>query len=139
MTLPVGCVMGFNSTSARKSPTTPAFPPIRLEVRTTFEPTFTKSSGEQYLFYELRLQNYSEQPLTLTGLEVVDTTAEDHVVVNINKKHLGDMVQAIGVETLNNNQILPGQGIVVFFCLAFQANQQVPAQLRHRMLICTEN
>lgn len=131
--LPAGCVMGSDTLSPRKSPATPAFPPIQLEVRTTFEPTLTKSSGGQYLIYELRLQNYSEQPLTLTGLDVVDAAVENQVVVTIDKKHLGDMVQAIGVETLNNNELLPGQGAVVFLCLAFQAKQQVPVQLRHRI------
>ncbi|MBU2278029.1 MAG: M23 family metallopeptidase [Gammaproteobacteria bacterium] len=131
--LPAGCVMGANTTSPRELTKTPAFPPIQLEVRTTFEPTLTKSSSGNYLVYELRLQNYSEQPLMLAGLDIVDAARKDQVVVTIDQQHLGEMVKAIGVEKLNDDQLLPGQGAVVFLCLAFHENQHVPNQLRHQI------
>lgn len=131
--LPAGCVLGSTPFPHNESAEIDVFPPIQLEIRTTFEPTLTQSSGGQYLIYELRLQNYTEQPLTLNGLKIVNAANKRQVVAKIEQQQLADMVQAVGIEKLTNHQLPPGQSAVVYLCLAFQANQKVPIQLKHQI------
>src|SRR5688572_12601875 len=47
------------------TPATLPFPPLQLDISTPFEPTLVPGGGVNYLVYELHLQNYAEQPLSL--------------------------------------------------------------------------
>ncbi len=78
--LPNGCEMAGRNTGPRPAdaPNGPAFPPVQLEVRTPFEPTVFPAGGYNYLIYELHLQNFTEGPLTLRGLEVLDAAGAEN-------------------------------------------------------------
>lgn len=131
--LPAGCVWTAKTPAARHLIADTTFPPIQLEIRNLFAPTLVKSHDGQYLIYELRLQNYTEHPLGLNGLNIVDAANQRQLVASINQQDLATMIQAVGTEQLIDHQLPAGQSAVVYLCLAFAANQQVPMQLKHQV------
>lgn len=131
--LPAGCVWSAKTPTSTHLFVDTKFPPLQLEVRNLFEPTLMKSHNGQYLIYELRLQNYTEQSLTLTGLNIFDAANQRQVVATINQQSLTAMTRAVGTEKLINDQLPAGQSAVVYLCLVFEANQQVPMQLKHQV------
>jgi hypothetical protein len=137
---PSGCEMAYQHFQTERAATTynkPAFPPVQLEIRTPFEPTAFQSSGRNYLFYELYLQNFTSTPLTLRGIQVINadnTTPE--LIAEFNAKQLDALVKPIGGDKMDDNhQLGPGRSAVAFLCVAFDNKRQVPGKLRQRVLL----
>ncbi len=136
--LPYGCELA-NATpliapDARAAP--PIFPPVQLQVRTPVEPTVLPSDGKNYLIYELHLHNFSTEPLTVQGIEVLDADRPTTpVVAGIKEKQLGESLRkvTIGEHQGSSQQLGVGEGAVAFLCLAFDATTPVPLTLRHRI------
>lgn len=111
----------------------PAFPPVQLDISTPFEPTAFPSGGLNYLVYELHLQNYTSQPMTLRSLEVLDAKSAKPIVA-FSDSRLYERVLPIGADTIDEEHPLEGgKRAVVFLCLAFDKDTPVPEQIEHRL------
>lgn len=116
----------------------PAFPPVQLQVRTPLAPTVLPSAGRNYLVYELHLQNFSSDAMTLRGIEVLDADkANAQPIAHIRQEQLDARLRrvTIGENAGANRNLATGQGSVALLCLAFDAGTPVPARLRHRVLL----
>jgi murein DD-endopeptidase MepM/ murein hydrolase activator NlpD len=138
--LPHGCEIAGEGKSAvsAAAPVQPVFPPVQLQVRTPMEPTVLPSGGRNYLVYELHLENFTTEPVTVRGIEVLDADKPaSPPVATLKEAQLdGAMRQVtIGDDAANIRHLGVGQGAVAFLCLAFDAAAQVPAALRHRVLL----
>lgn len=116
----------------------PAFPPVQLQIRTPAEPTVLSGAGRSYLIYELHLQNFSADAMTVRGIQAMDADKANALpIAQINEAQLDARVRriTIGDHAGSNRNLQAGQGAVAFLCLAFERNVQVPARLRHRVLL----
>ena len=57
----------------------PIFPPVQLDLNAPVEPTLFPSGGFNYLIYELNFQNYTDKPLAIQGLEIVDASRTPNI------------------------------------------------------------
>lgn len=119
-------------------PSAPAFPPLQLQMRTPLEPTVLPGGGRNYLVYELHLQNFSADAMTLRGIQVLDADkANAAPIADIKEAQLEAHLRTvtIGDNEATRRTLGNGQGAVAFLCLAFDSKTQVPARLRHRVLL----
>lgn len=138
--LPGGCEVasaGMDSGSAL-TPNASTFPPVQLEVRTPFEPTLFPAGGYNYLLYELHLQNFTDGPLALRGLEVLD--ADSHKpIISLSGPQLFKKLVSIGTGVIDSDHPSEaGRLAIVFICLALDSRSAVPARLYHRMLVADD-
>ena len=137
--LPAGCdaVTAGKAAPGPGAPAAPpAFPPVQIALRTPVEPTVLPSGGRNVLVYEIHLHNFTAAPATLHGLAVLDA---DHPA----RAPLAELGEAalearlrqatLGDGPGDPRRLAPGQGVVAFLCLAFDAAVPVPARLRHRV------
>jgi hypothetical protein len=138
--LPHGCEpAGLDPAAAPAAqPARPAFPPLQLQLRTPLAPTVLASGGRNYLVYELHVQNFAADAITLRGIQVQDA-GQPHAapIAHIEEAQLGARLRRI---TIGDNggdlqRLGTGQGVVAFLCLAFDANVPVPRRVRHRVLL----
>jgi hypothetical protein len=114
--------------------------PLQLEMRVPFEPTAFPSAGRTNLAYELYLTNFTNNPLTLTRIEVLDADASVLKPITVFEgERLDAVLQSVGVQTptagdVTAHQLGAGASMVVFMWVAFEAGAQVPKQLRHRVV-----
>lgn len=135
--LPRGCEPA-GAGMAAAAPVPPVFPPIQLQMRTPLEPTVMPSAGRNYLIYELHLQNYAADAMTLRGIQVFDADKTNvEPIADIKEAQLDSRLRriTIGDHAGGNRQLGTGQGSVAFLCLAFDSNAPVPVRLRHRVLL----
>ncbi|UOD33653.1 M23 family metallopeptidase [Massilia violaceinigra] len=116
----------------------PVFPPVQVQVRTPVQPTVLPSGGRNYLLYELHVQNFSMEAVTVRGIEVLDAGQPDSApIAEIRDGQVGAQLRQVSIG--DNPAILQrlgvGQGAVAFLCLAFDDKVAVPATLRHRVLL----
>lgn len=137
--LPNGCEIAAHraGTEAASKALTPAFPPIQLQIRTPVEPTVFASAGRNYLIYELHLQNFASDPLTLRSIEVIDiNNGIEKPIAEFKEAHLKAVLRPIGIDEIDDyHRVKGGQSMVAFLCLAFDSNAAVPGKLRHRVLL----
>lgn len=111
----------------------PAFPPVQLDISTPFEPTVFPSGGMNYLVYELHLQNYTSDPMTVRSLEILDARTARPIVA-FSDSGLYERILSIGADGIDNDRPLGGGNrAVVFICLAFDEATPVPEHLAHRL------
>ncbi|WP_084227523.1 M23 family metallopeptidase [Lysobacter sp. A03] len=130
-------VSGVSSSySARGSVKLP-FPPIQLDIQTPYEPTLFPSGGLNYVIYELHFQNYTDKPLTLQKLEIVDSSKEHGATIaEFNGLQLYERLLPIGSNKIDGDHPLQGgKRAVAFICLAFDDTQPAPEKLSHRVLV----
>lgn len=140
--LPAGCQSAQPAAQApaAATPAAPAFPPVQLAVRTPLAPTVLPSAGRKYLVYELHLQNFTTDPVTVRGIEVRDADRPQALpVATLQGEALHARLRqvTIGEDAPGIERLAVGQGLVAFLCLAFDAKDAVPARLRHRVLLDT--
>lgn len=113
------------------------FPPIQLDIHTPFEPTLFASGGFNYAIYELHLQNYRGEPLTLKKLEIVDSSrTPSSTVAAFTGSQLHELLRPIGADKIDGDHPLEGgKRAVAFICLAFDETDSVPEKLSHRVLV----
>ncbi len=134
--IPDGCEPARAGGAAASAPVSQPFPPIQLQVRTPQEPALLPSAGYGYLVYELHLQNFSAETMTLHGIQVFDAghpTAGP--LAEIKEAQLAARLRSvtIGDHAGDVRKLASGQGAVAFLCLAFDRSLPVPARLRHRI------
>jgi hypothetical protein len=110
---------------------------VQLDIRTPFEPSAFRAGGYSYLVYELQLQNYAENALPITGIEVLEPAAKgDRTLLTLSGSQLQEQLSVIGGGQVGNTHPLgAGRSAVVYLCLAFEDDTQVPTRLRHRVLL----
>ena len=134
---PEGCDVIAAGAPVRLATTmqTAVFPPPQLDVRTPLEPTVLAGTGRNYLLYELHLHNFSDDSMTLRGLEVL-AGSEPLALLALTAGQLRQRVRVAGASSGEGPvQLAGGQSAVAYLCLAFDAGAAVPAALRHRLLL----
>ncbi len=113
--------------------------PLQLEMRVPFAPTAFPSEGRTYLAYELYLTNFSNSPMTLRRIEVLDadrTAAQ--AVATFEGEALDALLQPAGQDgsapSSNARTIAAGTTVIVFMWIPFGPEAHVPDHLRHRLL-----
>jgi hypothetical protein len=138
--LPEGCEVAAPSKvdALMNVPSAQPFPPVQIQVRTPLEPTVLPGAGWNYLLYELHIENFSAEPVTLKSIEVFDA---DHPtgtrLAKLKDQQLDAQLRqvTIGDQPDQMRHLGVGQGAVAFVCLAFDSKDHVPGQLRHRLLL----
>lgn len=133
------CVLASQSGplgAAGASPTIP-FPPIQLDMSVPFQPTLFRSGGFNYAVYELHVQNYTDGPLALQELAIVDPGhTPSRPVASFAGSALYQRLVPIGAASVDvDNPLEGGKRAVVLICLAFAITDTAPAVLSHRMLV----
>ena len=115
----------------------PPFPPVQLDISVPFEPTLFPSGGFSYLVYELHFQNYTDEPLKLQELEIVDVSrTPSKPVAAFTGSQLYEQLLPIGADKIDGDHPLEGgKRAVALICLAFADAGTVPERLGHRMLV----
>lgn len=142
--LPEGCVVAARQ-GAVGAAIAPAFPPTPLQVRTPVEPRIFPSGGRNYLLYELHLQNFSTEAMTVRAIQVMHADAtHDTTLAVLNEAEVNALMRPIGVDDVQHHTVRKGdaqrrmaggQGAAAFLCLAFDGAAPIPAQLRHRIVL----
>lgn len=128
--LPAGCVLsGSDRLRSFTEPGSASFPPVQIEIRTPFEPTAFAAGGYSYLLYELQLQNFSDDALSLESIEVLDAGSQKPIA-SFNGARLSETV----VQAQGDKQAIPAGGrAIAFVCLAFDSGSAPPGKLFHRV------
>lgn len=138
-TPPKGCELANLATDSDSAGTSPklAFPPVQLDISVPFEPTFFPSGGFNYVVYELHFQNYTDEPMTLRGLEILDaSSAINKPVAAFTGFKLYERLLSIGADKIDGDHPLEGgKRAVALICLAFDDTGTVPDKLIHRLLV----
>ena len=123
---------------AGRQPAAPGFP-LQLEMRVPYEPTVFPSAERVYLMYELHFTNFEMNPVILRRIEVFDADKNDpRPIVALEAGELDALMQVVGSWPsgggINVAELRSGQSEVLFLCIAFRREAQVPAHLGHRAL-----
>jgi hypothetical protein len=115
----------------------PQFPPVQLEVRTPVAPTAFAAGGHVLLIYELHLQNFSDSPMPLRGIQVLDgARAADAPLILFSGAQLKDKLMSVGGDELDEASTLgAGRLAVALLCIAFAGDRMPPRKLMHRVLL----
>ncbi len=121
--LPDGCAeaRSLGPVAPRVPDSAAPFPVHQLEMRTPLPPAVLPSGGRKYLIYELHLQNFGGQPLTV---DAIDVSAGQRTIARFDHAGLQAVMPA-------GRRLDAGQAAVAFLCLAFEQGMPVPRQLRH--------
>lgn len=118
-----------------------AFPTPQLQIRTPVAPAPFPSAGLSYLIYELHLQNFSDAPMNIQGLEVLiaDGSAATPVAV-FQREALRSLLTTFGNEAAPGEngdgvRLAAGSVAIAFLCLAFDKDSLVPQRLTHRVAL----
>ena len=100
----------------------------------------------QYLVYELYLTNFEEHTLRIDSIEVIDAAgAIAKPAASFDGSQLNTMIHHVGQQILGDQigsrednsarDIAAGQTSIVFLLVESQEHAQIPARLRHRLVI----
>lgn len=115
----------------------PPFPPVQLDISVPLEPTIFPSGGLSYLVYELHFQNYTDEPLALQDLEIVDASrTPSKAIAAFTGSQLHERLLPIGSDKIDRDHPLEGgKRAVALICIAFDTAETVPETLSHRVLV----
>jgi hypothetical protein len=133
--LPAGCTIAGSVGWAPRAHAEAIFPPPQLQIRTPVEPSAFASHGRNYLIYELHLQNFSSEPLTVGAIEVsdADDTASRPLAM-LQAASLDAVLRPVGADQTDGpGKLAAGQTAIAFLCLALDRNDRVPNKLAHRV------
>lgn len=138
--LPAGCEIAHSRTLANSIVGTEkvSFPPIALQVRAPVEPSVFFSDGRSFLVYELQLQNFTNDSLTLRGIEVIDVDDKlERPIAKYDDRALNSILRAAGIDNGEEprNLLKARQGVTAFLCLAFDEKAVSPSKIRHRIVL----
>ncbi len=127
-------VQGLDSIGAYAKP---PFPPVQIDISVPLEPTIFPSGGLSYLVYELHFQNYTDEPLALQQLEIVDASrTPGKAIAAFTGSQLHERLRPIGADKLDGDHPLEGgKRAVAFICVAFDDAGRMPEKLSHRVLV----
>lgn len=113
------------------------FPPVQLDVSVPLEPTIFPSGDLKYLVYELHFQNYTDEPLALQGVEIVDASRSPaKAIAAFTGSQLHERLLPIGSDKIDGDHPLEGgKRAVALICIAFDAAGNLPETLNHRVLV----
>lgn len=115
----------------------PPFPPVQIDISVPLEPTLFPSGGLSYLVYELHFQNYTDEPVALQELEIVDASSTPGVsIATFTGPQLHERLRPIGADKLDEDHPLEGgKRAVAFICVAFDSAGRLPERLGHRVRV----
>jgi murein DD-endopeptidase MepM/ murein hydrolase activator NlpD len=103
--------------------------PLQLALHVPFEPTVYTGAGRAAVMYELHMTNYSDKPIELRRIEVLDAdTAGSKLLASFEGEQIDPLLQSPGPRQVN-----AGGTIVVFLEVALDPKAQMPKTLRHRV------
>lgn len=111
-------------------------PQIRAEV--PYQPTAFPSEGNQHLFYELYLTNFSQSRIGLGSIEVFDPgRPQSPPLARFAGRDLASIVQTIGGDSDHTTatELPAGSTLVAFFEVKIPDGIPVPRQLAHRIVL----
>jgi hypothetical protein len=113
--------------------------PLQVEMRVPFEPSAFLSKGRSQLAYELYLTNFSNTPITLSRIEVLDADAPLLKPMAVFAgKELDAVLRPFGVTGGNSDsarQLAPGSTVVAFMWVRTEPGALVSAKLLHRIVM----
>jgi hypothetical protein len=132
---------------SKSAPAANLWPPqLQVAAWVPYEPTTFDSAGRQYLVYELYLTNFEEHTLRIDSIEVIDAAgAIAKPAASFDGSQLNTMIHHVGQQILGDQigsrednsarDIAAGQTSIVFLLVESQEHAQIPARLRHRLVI----
>jgi len=107
--------------------------PLQLVARVPYAPTAFPSKGESYLAYELHLTNLSNNPITLSRVEVLDADS-GKPVTSLEGNQLDALLQPMGSTPPGPHVIAAGGTVVAFMWLSFPKDAHIPDRLSHHVV-----
>ncbi len=101
-----------------------------FDVQIPFAPVLARSGGGQQLVYELHLTNFARDPLTLTGIEVLDAATGDSIG-EFRGLELRALLGRPGVDG-DKTMVAPGMRAIVYMAVPL-TGASAPQRLRHRL------
>ncbi|MFC5595017.1 peptidoglycan DD-metalloendopeptidase family protein [Lysobacter niastensis] len=100
-------------------------------------PTAFAAGGHVLLIYELHLQNFSDRPMPLRGIQVFDgTRTADAPLISFSGPQLGRKLISVGGGELDEASTLgAGRMAIALLCIAFDGDRMPPRKLMHRVLL----
>jgi hypothetical protein len=133
----VRCDEGFSYTRFRNLGRARTAWPIQVRAQVPYEPTAFLSEGSHHLFYELYLTNFSQSPIALNGVEVIDWAAPNApALARFTGGDLDAIVQGIGgnVEEPGKPHLIRAGGTLALFLeVKVPDGRPLPKQLAHRL------
>nr|WP_165388280.1 M23 family metallopeptidase [Sphingomonas populi] len=110
--------------------------PIQVRAEIPCPPTAFPSEGSQHLFYELYLTNFSDSPVALHNVDVIDGDRPDaRPLATFAGSGLSRIARVIGshVDGASDGSIPPGGTLVLFLEVLVPERGPIPARLAHRL------
>jgi Peptidase family M23 len=111
---------------------------LQLEMRVPFAPTAFPNGQKNHLLYEMYLTNFSEAPVTLVRMEVLNAKAKGGAPIAVfGADQLQTMVQPVGksVSAPGDKLRLPsGQSAIVFVEVETNRSDPLPEEISHRII-----
>jgi peptidase M23-like protein len=118
----------------------PLSPP--LDVSVPIDPTAFKANGKWHLVYELHVANFGKWDCQLTGVEVLTNDPPSKSLTGFVDAALDALMFQPGFEAAEKTMkapkktvIAPGALAMVFMWAAFDKLEDVPAKIRHRIVM----
>jgi len=123
---------------SKESATASPFP-LQLEARVPFAPTAFPSGDHSHVVYELYLTNFSERPIQLQRIDVLDARKPDsRKLASFEAESLDAVLQPVGSQAPENKadirEIRAGATVVAFIWIPINAHESTPEHLRHRVV-----
>src|SRR5688572_561549 len=103
--------------------------PMQLGLQVPFEPTVFTGAGRPVVMYELHLTNYSDKPIALRRVDVLDADGPGgKLLASFESEQIDPLLQTAGPRQVN-----AGGTLVLFMQVILEANARMPQSLRHRV------
>ena len=109
--------------------------PIAVHARILYAPTPFPSEGTQHLFYEVLLTNFSDSPIQLQGIDVLDGDRPARApLASLPATALASLTRTVGHDDAATLPPIPAGGTqVVFIEVRIPEGQPLPGRLVHRL------
>lgn len=114
------------------------FPPIGLQVHTQVEPIAFVNEGRHYLIYELHLQNFTSESLSLLAIEVLSNDKKSvSTITSFKDTSLSSALRPAGIDNDEESRDLlkSRQGITAFLCVQFNEKENIPSSIFHKIVL----
>lgn len=138
-------VCGMEVSQAAEAPAPHDSPfPLQLEARVPFAPTAVQSAGHASLVYELYLTNFSNSPLSLSRIEVLDAEGpSSKPFASFEGAKLDAILRPLAAQPAENKSgphvLAAGTTLVAFMWVSFENGANVPTRLRHNVVTTTSS
>ena len=133
MTLPVVAVLAA-------TPAVAQLKFVSLDIRVPIAPTAVPAAGKTILVYELRVTNLDRRQSKLTGIEVLaDSAGPSLLTLGDSAVKAASRLAGASVAGGDSRTLPSGRQTVVYMWVSVPDGQPVPARLRHRITVATDD